>query len=357
MLWKSSYESKPMKVNLGDLNSALSQQMQPIYIVSGDEPLQLNEACDAIRAAAKKQNFNERHVLHVDKSFDWEQFLAVSNSMSLFADRQLIELRMPGGKPGDKGAKVLVEYAENPSPDCIVMIVTGKIEKQAQRSKWFTQLEKNAAFIQVWPIEANQLAGWIQQRARRKGMKLTPVAVQLMVEQVEGNMLAASQELDKLYLLYGNNEIDEHAVAESVADSARYDVFGFVDSALSGDAKRVTRMIRGLRGEGVEPVLLVWALARELRSLIPMAGAVANGMRPEQAVAQPAVWPKRKPLVLAALKRHSIAELQHMLQTASKIDRIIKGLSAGNIWDELLQLSLALAGVKLFPSMSAATSV
>lgn len=345
-----------MKVNLNDLGSALSQQLRAIYVVSGDEPLQLNEACDEIRAAAKSQGYTERHVLYVDKNFDWEQFLAISNSMSLFAERQLIELRMPGSKPGDKGARVLAEYAENPSPDSVVMIVSGKIEKQAQRSKWFTQVEKNAVFVQVWPIELSQLAGWIQRRARSKGMKLTPSAVQFMVERVEGNMLAASQELDKLYLLHGKVEIDDHAVAEAVSDSARYDLFGFVDTTLSGDTKRVARVLQGLRGEGVEPVLVIWALTRELRSLIPLAASVANGMRPEQAVAQPSIWPKRKPLVLAALKRHTVSDLQQILRQASKIDRIIKGLSAGNVWDELLQLSLALAGVKLFPSMNVATS-
>ena len=322
-------------------------------MVSGDEPLQQNEACDAIRAAAKKQNYTERHVLHVDKGFDWEQFLAMSNSMSLFADRQLIELRMPGGKPGDKGAKVLMEYAANPSPDCVVMIVCGKIEKQAQRSKWFTQVEQNGVFIQVWPVEARQLNGWIQHRARNKGMKLTPVAVQFLVDRVEGNMLAAAQELDKLYLLYGDAEINDEAVLEAVSDSARYDVFGFVDTVLSGDVKRITRVAKGLQGEGVEPVLVAWALAREIRAILPMAVKVSDGMRAEQAVAHPSVWPKRKPLVAAALKRHSVRSWQEMLQHAAKIDRIIKGLLAGNVWDELLQLALGMAGVKLFPQENA----
>jgi len=343
-----------MKLNASDLEPALKQQLHAIYFVSGEEPLQQNEVCDAIRVAARQQNYTERHVLHVDKSFDWEHFLALSNSMSLFAERQLIELRMPNGKPGDKGAKVLEEYAANPSPDCIVLIISGKIEKQAQKARWFTKLEHNAVFVQIWPVEVNQLAGWIQRRARSKGMKLTSDAVQFMVDRVEGNLLAASQELDKLYLLYGNTEIDDNAVIDAVADSARYDLFGLVDASLSGDVKRVARMIQGLRGEGVEPVLMIWALSREIRSLIPMAASVANGKRPEQVVAHPSVWPKRKPLVAAALKRHSVANLQLMIQHAAKIDRVIKGLSAGNVWDELLQLALSLAGVKIFPAVNPA---
>jgi DNA polymerase-3 subunit delta len=344
-----------MKLYPADLDTALARQLHAVYIVSGDEPLQQNEVCDAIRAAARKQNYTERHVLNVDKNFDWEQFLAISNSMSLFADRQLIELRMPTAKPGEVGAKVLTEYAANPSPDCVVMIICGKIEKQAQKTKWFTQLESNAAFIQIWPIEVNQLTGWIQGRARSKGMKLTPAAVQFMVDSLEGNMLAASQELDKLYLLYGDSEINDDAVIDAVSDSARYDLFGLVDTCLLGDAKRATRITQGLRGEGVEPVLVIWALSREIRSLVPMAISVASGKRPEQVVAHPSVWAKRKPLVAAALKRHSVASLQQMLQHASKIDRIIKGLSAGNVWDELLQLALSLAGVQLFPAVNTAS--
>ena len=179
-------------------------------------------------------------------------------------------------------------------------------------------------------------------------MKLTPVAVQVIVERVEGNMLAAAQEIDKLHLLFGSKEVDEHAVWEAVSDSARYDVYGLVDVALSGDVNRVTRMVDGLRAEGVEPILVSWALAREVRTLHQMAASVARGVRPEQVVSQARVWPKRKAFVTQGLKRHNVQSWQAMLQRAAKIDRIIKGLSAGNVWDELLQLSLCMAGVHLF---------
>ena len=338
-----------MKVNYPDLQTNLAQRLAPLYIIAGDEPLQLGEACDAVRAAAKQQGFTERHVLHAERGFDWDSFLAISNSLSLFADRQLIELRMPGGKPGDRGAKALLEYAQNPAPDSVLVLVTGKLDKQTQRSKWFSQLEKIGVFVAVWPVEARQLAGWIQQRVRSKGMKLTPTAVQLIVERVEGNMLAAAQEIDKLYLLCGSTEIDEQSVLDAVSDSARYDVYNLVDVALSGDVKRVTRMIDGLRAEGVEAILITWALAREIRAMYTMAMKVRQGVRAEQVVAaQASVWPKRKPLVTTGLKRHSAESWQDMLQHANRIDRIIKGLSVGNVWDELLQLTLGMAGVRLF---------
>ncbi|WP_455220444.1 DNA polymerase III subunit delta [Kaarinaea lacus] len=337
-----------MKVNYADLHAKLTQRLAPVYIVAGDEPLQSGEACDAIRAAAKQENFTERHVLHVEKGFDWDNFLTISNSLSLFAERQLIELRMPGGKPGDKGAAALIEYAQNPPADSILLIVTAKLDKSSQRSKWFSQLEKTGVFIAVWPIETRQLPGWIQQRARTKAMKLTPAAVQLIVDRVEGNMLAAAQELDKLYLLYGSSQIDEQAVLEAVSDSARYDIYSLVDIALSGDVKRIPRMLDGLRGEGVDPVLLNWALARELRSMHSLSLSVSRGLRVEQVVAQAGVWQKRKSIVTAGLKRHVTTSWQEMLLQANKIDRIIKGLAAGNVWDELLQLAMGIAGVSLF---------
>lgn len=339
-----------MKLNVQDLQTHVSQQLAPIYIVSGDEPLQVGECSDAIRQAARSRQFTERKVLNVDKGFDWSGFLAVSNSMSLFADRQLIELRMPNGKPGTAGAQALLEYAANPSPDSLLLLVCGKLDKQTQRSKWFSSLERAGVFIAVWPVETRQLPGWIQQRARGKSMKLTPAAVQFIVDRVEGNMLAAAQEIDKLHLLYGGGEIDEQAVLQSVADSARYDVYGLVDTALRGDVNRVARMIDGLRAEGVEPVLISWALAREIRAIVPMAAAVGQGMGAEQMMTKSGVWQKRKPLVAAGLRRHNLLAWQELLQRAARIDRIIKGLTAGNVWDELLQLALGIAGVNLFPT-------
>jgi DNA polymerase-3 subunit delta len=337
-----------MQVNCADLQTHLAQRLAPVYIVAGDEPLQSGEACDAIRAAAKQRNFTERHVLDVEKGFDWNNFLAISNSLSLFAERRLIELRMPGGKPGDKGADALIEYARNPPPDSVLLVVTGKLDKSSQQSKWFSCLEKLGVFIAVWPVEARQLPGWILQRVRRKGMKLTPAAVQLIADRVEGNMLAAAQELDKLFLLYGSGQIDEQVVLAAVSDSARYDIYGLVDVALAGDIKRVPRMIDGLRGEGIDPVLLNWALARELRTMLTMSLAMSRGARAEQVVAQAHVWQKRKSLVIAGLKRHGTGSWQEFLQRAGRIDRIIKGMMAGNAWDELLQLSLGIAGARLF---------
>jgi len=337
-----------MKLNFQDLPSQLTKKLAPIYVISGDEPLQVGECCDAIRQCAKRNGYSERHVLNVDKSFDWGNFLAISNSMSLFAENQLIELRMPNNKPGEKGTAAILEYVKKLPEDTILLIVCSKLDKQTQRSKWFQQCETAGIFVAVWPVDIQHLPAWIQKRASSKSLRLSKTAVQYIVERVEGNMLAAAQEIDKLYLLYGEILVEDEAVLEAVSDSARYDIYGLVDEALSGNVYRATRVFDGLRAESVEPVLLVWVFAREIRSLLPMASAIESGMRIEQVVAKSPVWPKRKTLVSQGLKRHTTHSWQALLQQSSKIDLIIKGLKPGNVWDELLQLILGVAGVPLF---------
>ncbi|WP_455210746.1 DNA polymerase III subunit delta [Kaarinaea lacus] len=337
-----------MNIRFEDLPTQLNQGLKPVYIISGDEPLQLGEACDAIRQQARAQGFSEREVMHVEKSFDWEQFLAASNSLSLFAEQRLLELRIPSGKPGDKGSKALQQYAQNPAPDTVLLLITGKIEKAAQNSKWYKALDVIGSSLQVWPVEAKMLPQWIRRRMQAKGMRPTAEAATLLAERVEGNLLAAAQEIDKLLLLHGEGPIDFTVMADSVADSARYDIYGLVDAALGGDNKRVLRMLAGLKAEGAETVLLLWALTREIRSLQAMAKQLEQGERLDQVIAKYRVWPKRKPLVSAGLRRHNSQAWLTMLRRAARLDLMIKGRKTGNVWDELLQLCLIMAGVTLF---------
>ena len=339
-----------MNIRFEDLPAQLSQGLRPVYIISGDEPLQAGEVCDAIRQQARAQGFSEREVMHVEKSFDWEQFLAACNSMSLFAEQRLLELRIASGKPGDKGSKALQEYASNPAPDTVLLIIAGKIEKAAQNSKWYKALDAVGISVQVWPVEAKMLPQWIRRRMQARGMQPAADAVSLLAERVEGNLLAAAQEIDKLLLLYGQGAIDFTAMADSVADSARYDIYGLVDAALSGDNQRILRMLGGLKAEGAETVLLLWALTREIRTLETMAKQLEQGDRLDQVIAKYRVWPKRKPLVSAGLRRHNSRAWLALLQRAAQVDLMIKGRKTGNVWDELLQLCLMMAGVTLFKS-------
>lgn len=334
------------KLRPEQLDAALGKGLGPIYLVSGDEPLLVQEACDNIRGAARRDGFNERELYHAEAGFDWTQVLSAANSLSLFADKKLIEVRLPSGKPGDKGSKVLQEYAQAPAPDNLLLLVTGKLDKSVQRSKWFKALEQTAAHVQVWPLTPAQLPRWIGQRLQSAGLKAEPDAIDLLASRVEGNLLAASQEIEKLKLLTQDQRISAELMASVVADSARYDVFSLTDKALHGDARGAVKTLQGLRAEGTEPLALLWALTREIRQLIQLSQALEQGRAFDQAARQAGVWEKRKPLVQAALRRLKPAQIQQLLRKANGIDKAVKGMRSANPWDELLDLTLNMAGVQ-----------
>ncbi len=335
-----------MKLYPEKLNAHLKGDLLPIYFFSGDEPLQLGEAVDAVRRQAREQGFTEREVMDVAKGFDWNELLMASNAMSLFAEKRIIDLRLPTGKPGKDGGAALVEYAERPPEDTVLLVTSGKVDKRSQSAKWYKALDKVGATLQVWPVETSDMPRWVDQRLRSRGLQPEQDAVRLVAERVEGNLLAAAQEVDKLLLLNGEGALSTEQVEAAVADSARFDVFGLVDAVLIGDTPKLTRMLDGLRGEGVEPILVLWALTRELRSLADMAAQIEGGKGIDEVLSR--VWGKRKGPVKAGLQRHNRLRWQQMLRRAARLDRVIKGAAVGNAWDELLQLSLMMAGVRLF---------
>ncbi len=339
-----------MKLSAEQLARHLPKQLAPIYWVSGDEPLQVMEACDAIRARARDSGCNERLVFNVETGFDWGTLSAARDTLSLFAEQRLLEVRLPSAKPGEQGAKALVEYAARPPADDVLLVSSGKLDKATQRTKWFAAVERAGVMVQVWPLEPARLPAWIAARLRAQGLQPDQEAAQLLAERVEGNLLAAVQEIEKLVLLHEPGPLDAAAVAAAVADSARYSVYDLADRALAGEAAAVARILNGLRGEGAELTLLLWALTREIRALAQMAAAVRSGTSQERVFAAHRVWDKRKPLVKAALQRHRPAAWQGLLRRAGQVDRLIKGQRPGNAWDELLQLALALAGVAVLPA-------
>ena len=336
-----------MKLRFEQLASHLRQGLQPIYLLSGDEPQQLMEAADSIRARARELGFGEREVLHAEAGFDWNALTAASGTLSLFAEQRMLELRLPSGKPGKEGGAALSEYASNPPADTVLLIISGKIDGASQKSKWYKALDAAGVTLQVWPVEPAAMPGWVLQRMRSRGMQPSTEAAQLLAERVEGNLLAAAQEVEKLLLLYGERPIDVEEVEEGVADSARYDIFELVDTALPGNAVRTSRVIEGLRAEGVEPILVLWSLMREIRTLAQMAEELGQGGSIEGLMGQYRVWEKRKAPVRAGLKRHTLKRWLQLLRRAGRIDRMIKGIEPGNPWDELLQLTLLMAGVRL----------
>ncbi len=342
-----------MQIKAEQLKARLQQGVGPLYFVYGDEPLLVQEACDTIRAAARASGCTERELYTVEPGFDWGTFAEAGDAMSLFAERKLIELRIPTGKPGDAGSKALQHYCQRPSPDNVVLIQAGKLDGNAKRAKWYKALEKAGAVVPIWPLDARQLPGWAMRRMKQIGLQAEQAAVALLVERVEGNLLACAQEIEKLLLLHGPGQLTLEQIATSVADSSRFDIYKLVDNALQGDAARTTRIINGLKGEGVEPVLLLWALSREIRAMADMAFQLSQGASVEQCLAKARVWEKRKPLVRTGLKRHNAASWQRMVQQCAALDAMIKGGRPGNVWDELLDLSLRLGGLQLHPSQPA----
>lgn len=337
------------KLRAEQLGKALGSQLLPAYLVSGDEPLLVQEACDSIRKAAQKNGFTEREIYHTDTSFNWSQLLHSANSLSLFADKKIIELRLHNGKPGDAGSKAIVEYCQNAPQDALLLVVSPKLEKRVFSSAWAKALDAIGGIVTVWPVSPPQLPHWIDQRLKAAGLRADPQAVDMLAAKVEGNLLAAVQEIEKLKLLATDNYIDTQLMTSVVVDSARYDVFGLVDKALYGDSRSAVKTLNGLRGEGTEPMAILWALTREIRSLYNIKHALQQGQPFDLAARQNGVWDKRKAPIQQATNRFKLSHLSLLVRQAGYADRTVKGLAVGDIWAILLDLVLGLSGTQSLP--------
>ena len=339
-----------MQIRAEQLESGLQKQLPPVIFISGEETLLVNEAADSVRRHARKQGYSDRQVFDVEPGFDWNSLGSEASSLSLFSERRLFELRMPSGKPGEQGARALKAYAGRPPDDAILLVIAGKLEPAARKSKWVQVLDQAGMVIFIWPVDREHLPVWISRRMKARGLQPTPEAATLLAERVEGNLLACAQEIDKLQLLQGEGPVDIEDIGAMVTDSARFDVFRLVDCALDGDAVRGLRILQGLRGEGVEPVLVLWALARELRSLAGMAAAIAGGEPVSRVMTQYRIWDSRKKVVGKALARYGVGEWRSMQRCCARLDLVIKGQAAGNAWDELVQLTMRIAGHAVLPA-------
>lgn len=333
-----------MKLRYETLAEHLGKTLAPVYYISGDEPFQLGQACDLIRRAAQQQGYSERQVFHAERGFDWQRLTQASDNLSLFAERKLIDLRLAASKPNAEASAVLQRYLARPPADMVLLLSGDKVEAAQQKSAWFSAIDNTGVILQVWPIEAARLPAWITQRLRQRGLQASADAVQFLADQVEGNLLAADQEIEKLTLLYGSGTLTLEQMQSAVADSARFDIFSLVDEALRGQPARATRMLYGLQAEGMDPVLILWALAREIRALAQMAEIFNQGGSIDQAMAKHWVWDKRKPLVRQALQRGKLIVWRQLLARCAQVDRLIKGMGTGKVWNELLELTVAVAG-------------
>lgn len=318
--------------------------LKPLYVIHGEEELLRIEALDALRAAAKKQGYLNREVYTADNAFDWNELLHSAGGAGLFADLKLLELHIPNGKPGKIGGEALQTFAVCLPEDTITVVLLPKLEKKQLQSKWFAALAAKGEVWEAKPVGAAALPQWIRGRLGKIGLFIEADALALFAERVEGNLLAARQEIDKLGLLYPKGHtvnIDEAQTA--VANVARFDVFQLAGAWMKGDVPRVCRLLDGLQEEGEEPVLLLWAVAEDIRTLIRLAASLKQGQSVQSVRNSLRLWGEKQTLAPIAVKRISIFRLLDALKTCAKIDRIIKGAEEGDSWAAFRQLVISLA--------------
>ena len=332
-----------MRLNADQLSAHLQRGLAPLYLIYGDEPLLAMEAADAIRSQARQAGYAEREVFTVEAGFSWQSLLASGNSLSLFATKRIIEIRIPTGKPGTEGGQALQDYSARLPDDTITLISCPKLDKQAQTTKWFKALEQAGTVIPVYPVERQRLPQWIGVRLAAQKQRADSTILQFLADRVEGNLLAAHQEIQKLGLLFPEGALNFDQVREAVLDVSRYDVFNLADAMLAGDAGRLARILEGLKGEGVAPTLALWAMTQEIRTLAKLKLGQRKGAALPQLLREMRVWESRQGLMQRALGRLNEARVVAGLKQAAALDRMIKGLSRGDVWDELLQLGLGMA--------------
>jgi len=325
-----------LKLTPDALSGHLEQQLLRAYLISGDEPLLTGEAADAIRAGAKAKGFTERDVHFLERGSDWDDVRASTGNMSLFGSRRVVEIRMPTGKPGVAGGAALVSMLEVDDRDTVFLILTPRLEREAQSSNWVKAVETHGAWVQVWPIDVDRLGGWLRARARRLGLDISAEGIELLAERTEGNLLAAHQELEKLRLIAPTGQITADTILASVADSTRFDVFQLGESVLAGDVERALRMLAGLRAEGVEATLVLWALTKAVRDLWGAATAPPGS--------KPRAWGRQAAALEKGARRASRLPFSSLAIRAGRADRMVKGRLFGDAWDEMALLAADICG-------------
>jgi DNA polymerase-3 subunit delta len=319
------------------------RDLRASWLIAGDEPLLVGEAADQVRARAKALGYGQRDVLFVERGFDWGSVLGETRALSLFAERRILELRLPTPKPGVEGSKVLAEIVREPAPDLLLLVITDRLEWSDRSAAWVKAFEEHGGFVEVEQLTPERLPAWLGERLARVGLSADADALQLLAERCEGNLVAAHQEIERLALLAGPGRLDLDTVADAVANSARFNLFQLGEAALAGDASRTTRVLDGLAAEGEEPTLVLWSLAEELRALLqwqpnPARGAPARLFRGGR---------RRQTLLGEAARRLPRPRVRELLLDAAHADAVIKGARSGDPWSELLRIAVGIAGYQL----------
>jgi DNA polymerase-3 subunit delta len=333
-----------MKISSEQIQQHLSRDIKPLYTVFGDEPLLALEAADRIRAKARESGYTERELLTVDSSFKWNQLALAGSSQSLFATRKLLELRIPTGKPGVEGGAALQAYCDALPADTITLISLPGVDWRMQKSGWFGMLERAGIMVEAKVVARKALPHWLAGRLQMQGQEAGPETLDFIADRVEGNLLAAFQEVQKLALLFPAGTISFEQARDAVLDVARYDVFNLGETLLEGDVLRFARMLDGLKGEGIAPPLALWAMTEEIRAIGKIITGAASGKPVSMLMREARIWgPSHQNLMQQHCKRFTLSQVTEALRHAAAIDRMVKGLIRGDIWDELLQLGLRFA--------------
>lgn len=340
--WVLTVNKSNMKLKAEQLTGRLQHGLVPVYLIGGEEPLLLLECCDRIREAAKAQGFIEREILHVERGFDWSE-LQQATAPSLFANQKLIDLRLRSGKPGREGARVLSEWADAPDPNIVLLVSCEQWDQSSRKSKWAGKLEKAGQRVDIWPIKAHELPGWLEQRMQQHGMQPEPEAVRILAERLEGNLLAARQEIDQLALIKGPGTITVNDVLKVVTDSSRFDAFVLAEHMLRGNLRDGLRVAAGLRRMNTPLPMLLGALLRELKTTEAFRLAMRGGEQEMTVFRRLNIWQNRQNTIRAAARRLHTRKLFEAFKMLSMIDRQSKGRADGDPWQSIDALLLQLS--------------
>lgn len=336
-----------MRIDSEQLEPHLKRGLKPLYAVYGEETLLALEAADRIRQHAREQGHSEREVLIAEPGFDWSRLAMSGNSLSLFASRRILELRIPSGKPGTEGAEAIKRYSARLPPDTVTLVSLPKLDRTTLNSGWFEALDGAGVAVAANPVTAARLPQWLAGRLAQQEQAADADTLHFLAGMVEGNLMAAHQEVQKLALLFPPGPLTSAGVESSVLNVARYDVSQLGHALLAADGARFVRVLEGLKGEGVAAPLILWAITEELRALWRVSAAVSSGKPVQLAMREARVWGARAELLPPALRRARRSELQAALVHAADVDRIIKGLAPGDVWEELMRL-----GLRVIPGQS-----
>ena len=335
-----------MQLAQAQLQQHLNKTLSPIYVLMGDEPLGQSECLDAIRQAARKDGAEERTNFSIERNFNWQSIQQFGQALSLFASKRMLEISIPNGKPGVEGGKALAALAENIIPDTTTIIILPTLAREVKKSIWFSKLQSAATVIELNDIAPTQLPQWIAKRLAQQNQSADNASLEFMAHQVEGNLLAAHQEIQKLGLLYPEGEISAEDIQAGVLNVSRYDAFKLGEAVLAGNPERTSRILQGLQDEGEQPVAVMNPLIWVLRPLVRVKRAQANGESINSAMTSARIYGNRQQQTKDALSRLSLPQLEAALQKLCDIDRIAKGIMIGDAWLELSRLCFGLARIR-----------